>query len=316
MKKPYPVGHRKQTKGRVITMIRSMTAFGRHRGLTDRGDRDITAEIKSVNNRFLDCNVKLPRSYGYLEEKVKSYVSERGITRGKVDVYIGIDTIEETGVEVTLDRAAAESYIASLRALRDEFELRDDISVMSVAQNRELFRTKRPEEDVERDWADVKAVLSKAIDSFIEARDREGAALGRDIEAKIENIKAWAAKIKEISEANIEKYPVKLQNRIKQLLSDFEVEIAEQRILTEAALFADKASIDEELVRLATHFETFREILASNENSGRKLDFLLQEINRETNTIASKSGDIEIARIVVDIKAELEKIREQIQNIE
>ena len=297
-------------------MIRSMTAFGRHRGLTDRGDRDITAEIKSVNNRFLDCNVKLPRSYGYLEEKVKSYVSERGITRGKVDVYIGIDTIEETGVEVTLDRAAAESYIASLRALRDEFELRDDISVMSVAQNRELFRTKRPEEDVERDWADVKAVLSKAIDSFIEARDREGAALGRDIEAKIENIKAWAAKIKEISEANIEKYPVKLQNRIKQLLSDFEVEIAEQRILTEAALFADKASIDEELVRLATHFETFREILASNENSGRKLDFLLQEINRETNTIGSKSGDIEIARIVVDIKAELEKIREQIQNIE
>ena len=297
-------------------MIRSMTAFGRHRGLTDRGDRDITAEIKSVNNRFLDCNVKLPRSYGYLEEKVKSYVSERGITRGKVDVYIGIDTIEETGVEVTLDRAAAESYIASLRALRDEFELRDDISVMSVAQNRELFRTKRPEEDVERDWADVKAVLSKAIDSFIEARDREGAALGRDIEAKIENIKLWAAKIKEISEANIEKYPVKLQNRIKQLLSDFEVEIAEQRILTEAALFADKASIDEELVRLATHFETFRDILASNENSGRKLDFLLQEINRETNTIASKSGDIEIARIVVDIKAELEKIREQIQNIE
>lgn len=297
-------------------MIRSMTAFGRHRGLTDRGDRDITAEIKSVNNRFLDCNVKLPRSYGYLEEKVKSYVSERGITRGKVDVYIGIDTIEETGVEVTLDRAAAESYIASLRALRDEFELRDDISVMSVAQNRELFRTKRPEEDVERDWADVKAILSKAIDSFIEARDREGAALGRDIEAKIENIKAWAAKIKEISEANIEKYPIKLQNRIKQLLSDFEVEIAEQRILTEAALFADKASIDEELVRLATHFETFREILASNENSGRKLDFLLQEINRETNTIASKSGDIEIARIVVDIKAELEKIREQIQNIE
>ena len=293
-----------------------MTAFGRHRALTERGDRDITAEIKSVNNRFLDCSVKLPRSYGYLEEKVKSYVSERGITRGKVDVYIGIDVIEETGVEVSLDRAAAESYIASLKALRDEFGLADDISVMSVAQNRDLFRTKRPEEDTERDWADVKAVLSVAIDRFIEAREREGAVLGRDIEGKIENIKAWAVKIAEISESNIARYPEKLEKRIKQLLSDFDVEIAEQRILTEAAVFADKASIDEELVRLNSHFEGFREILNSDENSGRKLDFLLQELNRETNTIASKSGDIEIARIVVDVKAELEKIREQIQNIE
>ena len=297
-------------------MIRSMTAFGRHRGLCPGGDRDITAEIKSVNNRFLDCNVKLPRSYGYLEEKIKSYISERGITRGKVDIYIGIDVIEETGVEVTLDRAAAESYIASLKALRDEFGLADDISVMSVAQNRELFRTKRPEEDVERDWEDVKSILSVAIDAFIEAREREGAALGRDIEQKIENIKAWAAQIGEISERNIETYPAKLTARIKQLLDDFDVEVAEQRILTEAAVFADKASIDEELVRLATHFDSFREILNSKENSGRKLDFLLQEINRETNTIASKSGDIEIARIAVDIKAEIEKIREQIQNIE
>jgi len=293
-----------------------MTAFGRHRALTERGDRDITAEIKSVNNRFLDCSVKLPRSYGYLEEKVKSYVSERGITRGKVDVYIGIDVIEETGVEVSLDRAAAETYIASLKTLRDEFGLKDDISVMSVAQNRDLFRTKRPEEDTERDWADVKAVLSVAIDRFIEAREREGAALGRDIEGKIENIKTWAAKIAEISEGNIARYPEKLEKRIKQLLSDFDVEVAEQRILTEAAVFADKASIDEELVRLNSHFEGFREILNSDENSGRKLDFLLQELNRETNTIASKSGDIEIARIVVDVKAELEKIREQIQNIE
>ncbi len=297
-------------------MIRSMTAFGRHRGLTERGDRDITAEIKSVNNRFLDCNVKLPRSYGYLEEKVKSYISERGITRGKVDVYIAIDTIEETGVEITLDRAAAEAYIATLKALRDEFSLADDISVMTVAQNRDLFRTKRPEDDVERDWADVKGALSKAIDSFIEARVREGAALGRDIEGKIENIRVWVAKIKEISENNIETYPAKLETRIRQFLSDFDAEVAEQRILTEAAIFADKASIDEEIVRLTTHFASFRDIMNSKENSGRKLDFLLQEINRETNTIASKSGDIEIARIAVDIKAELEKIREQIQNIE
>ena len=297
-------------------MIRSMTAFGRNRSVNERGDRDITAEIKSVNNRFLDCTVKLPRQYSYLEERVKSYISERGITRGKVDVFIGIDVLEETGLELSLDTAAAESYLASLKALRDQFGLKDDITVMTVAQNRDLFRTRRAEDDAERDWNDVKAVLSKAVDLFIEAKDREGEALGRDIEIKIGNIREMAGRIKAISEANIEKYPAKLTARIKQLLEDFDIEVSEQRILTEAAVFADKAAIDEELVRLATHFDSFSEIMTSPENSGRKLDFLLQEINREANTIASKSADIEIARIVVDVKAEIEKIREQIQNIE
>lgn len=297
-------------------MIRSMTAFGRHRGLSSSGDMDITAEIKSVNNRFLDCNIKLPRAYGYLEEKIKSYISERGISRGKVDVSIGIDIIEETGSELALDREAAKSYIASLMALRDEFGLDDDISVMSVAQNRDLFRTRRKADDIEHDWNAVKSILSVAVDAFVEAREREGVALGADIEAKISKIRAWVEDISRISEQNIEKYPAKLESRIRQLLTDFDVEIAEQRILTEAAIFADRAAIDEEIVRLRTHFDSFSEILNSPESTGRKLDFLLQEINREANTIASKSGDIEIARIVVDIKAELEKIREQIQNIE
>lgn len=297
-------------------MIRSMTAFGRSKSLSERGDRDITAEIKSVNNRFLDCSVRLPRAFGYLEEKVKAYISERGITRGKVEVSINVDIIEQTGTELVLDRAAAESYITALRALCDEFGLKDDISVMTVAQKSDLFRVKKPDEDAERDWQDVKAVLSRALDAFIEAREREGEALGRDIRAKIDGIRALVAHIKELSEGNIAKYPAKLENRIKQLLDDFDVEISEQRILTEAAIFADKASVDEELVRLSSHFDAFEEILASPENSGRKLDFLLQEINREANTIASKSQDMEIARTVVDIKAELEKIREQIQNIE
>ncbi len=297
-------------------MIRSMTAFGRFRGPNADGSRDITAEIKSVNNRFLDCSVRLPRSFGYLEEKIKAFVSERGISRGKVDVYIAIEVLEETGVEVTLDRAAAETYINSLKTLRDEFGLTDDISVMTVAQNRDLFRTKRPEEDVERDWNDVKEALSRAIDVFLEAREREGAALGRDIEGKIENIKSNALKIKELSEADISAYPAKLETRIRQILADFDAEISDQRLLTEVAVFADKVAIDEELVRLDSHFEAFREIMNSPENSGRKLDFLLQEINRETNTIASKSQNIEIARLAVDIKAELEKIREQVQNIE
>lgn len=297
-------------------MIRSMTAFGRFKSLSERGDRDITAEIKSVNNRFLDCSVRLPRAFGYLEERVKAYISERGITRGKVEVSINIDIIEQTGTELVLDRAAAESYITALRALRDDFGLTDDISVMTVAQKSDLFRVKRPDEDIERDWLEVKAVLERAVDAFIEAREREGDALGRDIRAKLDAIRVLAAHIKELSEGNIAKYPAKLESRIKQLLDDFDIELSEQRILTEAAIFADKASVDEELVRLASHFDAFDEILASHENSGRKLDFLLQEINREANTIASKSQDIEIARTVVDIKAELEKIREQIQNIE
>ncbi len=297
-------------------MIRSMTAFGRHRGLNSGGDKDITAEIKSVNNRFLDCTVKLPRAYGYLEEKIKSYISSRGVTRGKVEVYISVDVLEDTGVEVALDRAAAQSYVESLKRLRDEFSLKDDISVMTVAQNRDLFRSRRAEDNAERDWEDVKFALSRAVDSFIEAREREGAALGRDIEMKIGNIREWVGKIKLLSESDIAGYPEKLANRIKQLLSDFDAELSEQRILTEAAVFADKAAVDEELVRLSSHFDAFEEIMNSNENSGRKLDFLMQEINREANTIASKSQNIEIARIVVDIKAELEKIREQVQNIE
>lgn len=297
-------------------MIRSMTAFGRCKALSERGDRDLTAEIKSVNNRYLDCSVKLPRAFSYLEERVRAYISERGITRGKVEVSISVDVIEQEGVELALDRAAAASYIASLRALRDEFGLHDDISVMSVAQKSDLFRTKRPDEDTERDWQDVKAVLAQAVDGFIAAREKEGAALGRDLHSKINGIRELVAHVKLISEDNIEKYPAKLEARIKQLLSDFDAEISAQRILTEAAFFADKASIDEELVRLSTHLASFDEILDSPENAGRKLDFLLQEINREANTIASKSQNLEIARTVVDIKAELEKIREQVQNIE
>lgn len=297
-------------------MIRSMTAFGRHRSLSERGDRDITAEVKSVNNRFLDCNIKLPRQFGYLEEKIKAYISERGIHRGKVDVLITIETIEDTGTEVALDRAAAASYIASLRALRDEFSLHDDISVMRVAERQDLFRTRRTEDNAERDWNDVRAVLSVALDRFIEAGAHEGAALAYDIEKKLERIRIMKDRVAAISEANIHNYPAKLESRIRQILTDFDAEVSEQRLLTEVAIFADKASIDEEVVRLTSHLDSFEEIMASEESSGRRLDFLMQEINREANTIASKSQDIDIARTVVDIKAELEKIREQVQNIE
>ena len=293
-----------------------MTAFGRAREKSAAGDRDITAEIKSVNGRFLDCTVKLPRVYSFLEERVKAYLAERGISRGKVDVYIGIDVIEQTGLSVSLDHAYTKSYLAALYDLRDSFGLPDDITTMRVAANRELFTFEKPEDDAERDWEDVKKPLSEAIDMFQCAREREGANLEADILKKADLIKSYAGKIKAISESDIAGYGAKLEERIKKFLSDFDVEIAEQRILTEAAIFADKAAIDEELVRLDSHFKAMREIVSKPEPAGRKLDFLLQEMNRETNTIGSKANNAEIAHIVVDIKCELEKIREQIQNIE
>jgi len=297
-------------------MLKSMTAFGRSRQKNKTGDRDITAEIKSVNSRYLDCTVKLPKMYSYLEERIKNYIAERGISRGKIEIYIGIDVIEQTGLAISLDHAIAESYIKALYDLRDTFSLKDDITTMSVAANRDLFTVEKPEDDAERDWEDVKAPLSEAVDMFLAAREREGANLEADIMKKAEIIKGFAAKIKELSETDITGYGAKLEERIKKLLSDFDVEIAEQRILTEAAIFADKAAIDEELVRLDSHFKAMREIVEKPEPAGRKLDFLLQEMNRETNTIGSKAGNAEIAHLVVDIKTELEKIREQIQNIE
>ncbi len=297
-------------------MLKSMTAFGRARGLSVSGAKDITAEIKSVNNRFMDCTVRLPRQYSFLEEKIKAYLTERGISRGKIEVFIGVDVVEQDGVTVTLDRALTESYLKALYALRDEFGLKDDISVMKVAGNRDLFLTTKPDDDLEQDWADVKAILSQAVDAFIAAREREGENLCADILKKAQKIKDDAAKIKALSEADITGYKAKLEARLRQILEDHAMQIDDARILTEVAIFADRAAIDEELVRLASHFQALDAILSSAEPAGRKLDFLLQEMNRETNTIGSKANNAEIALLVVDMKNELEKIREQIQNIE
>lgn len=297
-------------------MLKSMTAFGRARALSASGAKDITAEIKSVNSRFLDCTVRLPRAYSFLEEKIKAYLSERGIVRGKIEVYIGVDVLAQDGAEITLDRALTRSYLDALHALRDEFSLPDDISVMSVAANRDLFLLKRTEDDLESDWNDVRAVLSSAVDSFLAAREREGENLRRDILGKAEKIMECVEKIRTLSEGDIAGYRDKLDARIHQILGDYSIQIDEQRILTEVAIYADRAAIDEEIVRLRSHFSALTGILDSPEPAGRRLDFLLQEMNRETNTIGSKANNAEIARLVVDVKSELEKIREQIQNIE
>ena len=293
-------------------MIKSMTGYGRAK--REIGGRNILVEIKSVNNRYLDCSIKVPKIFGFLEDKIKSYLSAKGISRGKLEVYVSIDILEEIGISVELDTAYAASYIAALRRLSAEFGLTNDISTMTVAANRDIFSVKKADEDMEREWNNLLPVLEEATSAFIASREREGANMKADIEAKKRRVMDLAAKIAPLSEADVKNQYAKIEARIKQLIGD--VSVDEARLITECAIFADKIAIDEELVRLASHFEAFDGILASNEPVGRKLDFLLQEINRETNTIGSKACDVAIAKIVVEIKSELEKIREQIQNIE
>ncbi len=295
-------------------MIKSMTAFGRARGTV--GGKDITVELKSVNNRFFDCSAKLPRSFSFLEEKIKPYLQSKSVSRGKVDVFITVNVIDTPDVSFSVDEGYAAAYIAALRSLGEKFGLRDDVSIMSVARNPDVFVINKSEEDTEKDWADVRVVLDEAIDKFIAAREREGENICRDLIAKADSIKQKVDEIEKLSENETAAYREKLEAKLRDMLSDNRIVFDENRILTECAIFADKIAIDEELVRLRSHFDGFAEILSSNEPAGRKLDFLVQEMNRETNTIGSKCQNASIARLVVDIKCDLEKIREQIQNIE
>ena len=295
-------------------MLKSMTAFGRARNTVD--GKDITVEIRSVNNRFFDCSVKLPRAFSFLEEKIKPYLQSSGISRGKVDVFIGIDILNSPAPKIGIDEGYAEAYINALRTLGETFGLKDDISIMRVAQNHDVFVIQKSEEDIEKDWAVVRSVLDEAVAAFLEGRQREGNNIEKDLKEKIENIRGRVTQIESLSEADIAGYREKLEARLREMLSDHHLAFDENRILTECAVFADRIAIDEELVRLRSHLDGFYDILASDEPAGRKLDFLVQEINRETNTIGSKCQNSTIARLVVDNKCEIEKIREQIQNIE
>ena len=294
-------------------MARSMTAYGRSTGTVN--GKSITVEIKSVNSRYFDPSIKITRNYSYLEEKIKAYIQTR-ISRGKVDFWLGVELVDNVGCDISLDRSYAESYIKALNTLRDEFGLKDDISVMRVAANRDVFIITKPEEDIEQTWNEVLPFVDEALQAFTAMREREGANLCQDLYEKKENIKRIVSFVSEKSAKCVSLHREKLEARIKQLLEGYQINIDEQRILTESAIFADKIAIDEEIVRLSSHFKAFDEILLSKEPIGRKLDFLVQEMNRETNTIGSKCNDAEIAHFVVDIKCELEKIREQVQNLE
>ncbi len=295
-------------------MLKSMTAFGRAVGSS--GGKNFVCEIKSVNNRYLDCSVKLPRSYGFLEERIIDFIRTSGISRGKVDVYVGIEVTENEGLSIDLDPVYAEAYISALKKLRDRFGLSDDISTVSVAQNRDVFVITKQEEDTEKDWNDFLPVLTEAFNNYNASRIREGANLQADLAEKKAKLEKLSSQISVISEKNISSYREKLELRLKQTLEGLDIQLDTNRILTECAIFADKIAVDEETVRLKSHFDAFDVAINSSEPVGRRLDFLLQEMNREVNTTGSKSNDSEIAALVVEAKCELEKIREQIQNIE
>ena len=295
-------------------MIRSMTAFGRAKRQGEA--KDITIEIKSVNSRFFDCNVKLPRAYIFLEERIKDHIRKNAVGRAKVDVFVTVDAHTSGVGSVGLDTPYLESYLSALYRLRDEFGLKDDISVMTVARHQDIFTHDKPEEDLEAEWEIFRSVLDEAILGYAEMREREGAKAEADIKEKIELVRSYADEVEEISKEDTVGYRDKLEAKLKAILADAEITPDENRLLTECAIWADKIAIDEELVRLRSHFGAFYDIIESKDPSGRKLDFLMQELNRETNTIGSKANNARIARIVVNMKGELEKIREQIQNIE
>lgn len=295
-------------------MMRSMTAFGRAKETVN--GKDITVELRSVNSRYFDCSVKLSRAFSYLEEKVKPYLQSRGIARGKLDVFIGVEVTESRGVRIDIDPEYARGYIDALHRLRDEFGLADDISVMSVARNNEVFCIQKPEEDAESDWQDILSVLSVAVDNFIAAREAEGANIERDLCNKVASIRRITERIEVMSAEDVNSYREKLSQRLTQMLADNKITVDENRLLTECAIFADRVAIDEELVRLRSHFDAFATMLETKEPVGRRIDFLIQEMNREINTIGSKCSNANIAHLVVEVKTEIEKIREQIQNIE
>ncbi len=292
-------------------MLKSMTGYGRNEAIV--GAKKITAEIKSVNHRFSDYNIKVPRQYGYLEERMRRRISE-SVSRGKVDVYISIETCGEADKVITLNRELAENYISALKEIGESFGLKDDITVSTVAAFPDVFRSETKRDDEEELWNAVETVAEPAIEAFIAMREREGSRIEADLRARVGYMKTLAAEIDERSPQTVEEYKEKLYTKIRELLEERDID--DSRVLTEVAIFADKVAVNEETVRLYSHFDEFYDIINSGEPAGRRLDFLIQEINREVNTIGSKASDLDISKKVVTLKGEIEKLREQIQNIE
>lgn len=292
-------------------MIKSMTGYGRAVG--EFADKQITVEIRSVNNRFLDCSVKLPRLYSFAEETIKQCVKQY-VSRGKVDVFVTVNLTQGAEVSVCLNRSVLEGYLTAMRQIASEYDVRDDISVNSLSRLPDVFTIEKVEEDEDLLKSQLLSVVNEALSRYDAMRTTEGEALAKDLQAKTESIRKMVSFVETRSPATVQEYREKLLARIQEVLSSTAID--EARILTEAAIFADKIAVDEETVRLRSHLSQLDAMLRASEPIGRKLDFMMQEINRETNTIGSKCSDLELAQTVVNMKAELEKIREQIQNIE
>ena len=292
-------------------MIRSMTGYGRAEVLVN--GRNILVEIRSVNHRYFEFSCRSPRAYGFLESRLKTYLQGK-LSRGKVDVNVSIQTVEGSSASVQVNRELAASYVQALRALEESLGLRDDLSLSVISRFSDIFTVNKETEDEDAIWADVLQVADEATGRFVQMRETEGAKMKEDVESRLDFILQAVEQVEARSPKTVEEYRARLYNKMSEVLGNTQID--EQRILTEAALYAEKIAVSEETVRLRSHVGQFRAILAQGGPVGRKLDFLIQECNRETNTIGSKAQDIEIARIVVDIKSEIEKIREQIQNIE
>ncbi len=292
-------------------MIKSMTGYGRAQGSFSGGD--ITVEVKSVNNRYLDCGVKLPRGYAYLEESIKALV-QKSISRGKVDVFVTINAAGADNVTVSVNTPVAEGYLAAMRQLVEQYGVADDISASVFSRFSDVFLVEKQEQDENEVKSAIGGVVSEALSAFDTMRTREGQALKADLLQKAGGILTLVSKVEERSPITVKSYRERLTAKMQEVLADRQID--EARIIQEAAIYADKVAVDEETVRLRSHVDQLKTMLREGGVIGRKLDFLMQEMNREANTIGSKGNDVEQARNVVNIKSELEKIREQIQNIE
>ena len=294
-----------------MTLIKSMTGYGR--AVETVNGREFTVELRSVNNRYLDCSVRLPRMVSFAEDAVKQAV-KASVSRGKVDVFISARSEAGDEVVVNLNKAVLESYLAAMRQMVADYGVQDDISASAVSRLPEVFTMEKPQVDEEQLQKDLLQVVAKALEGYDAMRCTEGAALDKDLRSRGQTILDLVAQVEAGNRQTVVDYRARLEAKLKEVLANTAID--EGRILTEAAIFADKVAVDEETVRLRSHLQQMNTMLTGGGAIGRKLDFLLQEMNREANTIGSKCTDVRLARIVGDIKAELEKIREQTQNIE
>ena len=292
-------------------MLRSMTGFGR--AAADTNGYIITVELKSVNHRYFDFSCRVPRQYGFAQERLKSYINSR-VSRGKIDCFLGVEAYDTDDAQVAVNHTLAGAYVKALKEIADTYALREELSASVIARFPDVLAVKKADEDEERLWSLIQPVAQEAADRFIAMREAEGEKMRRDIEARAQTILDCVSFIEKRSPETVKEYNDKLVQRVHELIGDAALD--EGRILQEVAVYADKVAVAEETVRLRSHISQLRAFMASDEAIGRKTDFLVQEINREANTIGSKASDVEIARKVIEIKAEVEKIREQIQNIE